>query len=361
MKRTKIFSLTVVYISMLLALIVSTILVPAVEGFVSGGIKALSSVNYKHDAYISIYPDNADYKNTYSDAYYEQNKEKITGFVEGLTGQKGNISMSVFDNIGDGSTAEIKLFFALNEKLFLPMEENNASLVSVKGAYVGNGCKASINDNRIRIFNEYFDVLGIASTKKLEKNNCVYLKYGDLSAASKQTIIKAVFENFCYGEPLTLKYESNNHDLELLEGYLRENGYTYEAGKEEVPDGYTGLLGVVKNVIVVISLIICILVIMESVNLLLSSVMRDACIKEIFGMKRSQIYRPVFLKIIICYVLAAITSLAVILIIYGQGVLYWAEAAVLNALIVLAVYGIDYFIINKQRKHRMAQIMRCAE
>ena len=42
-------------------------------------------------------------------------------------------------------------------------------------------------------------------------------------------------------------------------------------------------------------------------------------------------------------------------------IFYWAEAAVLNALIVLAVYGIDYFIINKQRKHRMAQIMRCAE
>lgn len=40
----------------------------------------------------------------------------------------------------------------------------------------------------ISIFNDNYSVLGVAATKKLEKNECIYIKYSELNDAIKEKL-----------------------------------------------------------------------------------------------------------------------------------------------------------------------------
>ena len=160
-----------------------------------------------------------------------------------------------------------------------------------------------------------------------------------------------------------IHYESNNADMTLLKDYLTDNTYMYEITEASGQSGYNILFGKIKNILLGLTGLLCIFVIGESVVLLMSSLVREAFIKEVFGMSRSKIYVPVLLRISLCFVAAAIVGLLVVYVIFKEILVirFWLLATAFLLVVTFVIFGFSYLNVDRRRADRAEQILRFTE
>ena len=342
---------------MFISVIVVTMLAPVSETFFN------SNDGYRYEEYISVYPFMVEGSTSYSDKEYDKYSDIIKEFIEKISLMDGNISMDLELNVSGGATAQGKVYFSLKETPAVPLEKSKGSIVEKNGVYVGNKYVKLIDNDMISIFNDNYSVLGVAATKKLEKNECIYIKYSELNDAIKEKINRNLCKNVYFGEPVVIHYESNNTDMTLLKDYLTDNTYMYEITEASGQSGYNILFGKIKNILLGLTGLLCIFVIGESVVLLMSSLVREAFIKEVFGMSRSKIYVPVLLRISLCFVAAAIVGLLVVYVIFKEILVirFWLLATAFLLVVTFVIFGFSYLKVDRRRADRAEQILRFTE
>lgn len=356
MKNGKKFPYIVLTLSMFAAIIIMTMLVPAVESVLN------NSEGYKYDEYISICL--CPSEESYYEELCEECMENVRNLINGLSRINGNISVETGLTIGDAVSVPAYIYISLNEEIKIPFESFSESIVGGNGIYTGNRYIDFIEENRLRVCDTYYAVSAVTATKKLEKNEYIYIKYSDLSDRTAENIISYLCDDFFLTDEIILHYESDENDSSELKGCLEDNAFSHEVteykGKTE---SYSAIYGKAKNILLVLSAVLTIFVIAEAVLLLLSSIVREAFIKEVFGMKGRQIYAPLLFGCMVCFCIAAVMSLIMSYAVFRQVYVlkYWTLSAAYSLAAFLAVFSLSYLYISRMRESRTEKIIRYTE
>ncbi len=192
----------------------------------------------------------------------------------------------------------------------------------------------------------------------------IYIKYSDLSDRMAENIIGYLRDDFFLTDEIILHYESDKNDSSELKRCLEDDVFSYEAaeyhGKTE---SYSAIYGKAKNILLVLSAVLTLFVIVEAVLLLLSSVVREAFIKEVFGMTGRQIYAPLLFGCMLCFCTAAIMSLIMSYAVFRQVYVlkYWTLSALCSLAVFLAAFGLSYLYISRMRESRAEKIIKYTE
>ncbi len=166
MKNGKKFPYIVLTLSMFAAIIIMTMLAPAVESVLN------NAEGYKYDEYISIRLCGSE--EPYDEKQREECIETVRKLINGLSRVNGNISVETGLTIGDAVSVPAYIYISLNEEIKVPFESFRESIVEGNGVYTGNRYIDFIEENRLRVCDTYYAVSAVAATKKLEKNEYIY-------------------------------------------------------------------------------------------------------------------------------------------------------------------------------------------
>ena len=299
-------------------------------------------------------------------------KASVENAVDRLTGLDGNVSLSAAGNIGDVDAAYCNIYLAVSENVPLRIESSTESFENGNGAYVGNLYKNYVNDGKIRLFNDYFQVDGILASGNLDSSRDVMLKYRDMPAASRESMISGLTESCLYDEGFIVTLESEALDeadiMKEFEAALNGvSGISYEWTEpleEKNTEAYKGLFVKVKDIMLLFAVLVCLFVMFQTMVMYLGSMRRDIIIQKIYGMSSSQIFKPVLCQVAVLLLAGMALSLVINIVIYSAVngyravyvVRYWTVSAVSCAVFTLLMLFMAYVRVNRGSKNIVAEI-----
>lgn len=268
----------------------------------------VSGQKYTNVMYISV----SAAANGISDSYYDDENDAyatvLVDFIDELSEFGGNISCIVGGNAGDGGSAVYRVYLSADEELSVPIESSESEFSDEAGVYAGNGSLNYVDGGFMNVLSDRLKVIGIMAAYGLEKNTDIYIKYTDLSLESRRYIADYLSENILLSEDgsVEFKIESNKiteNEYEKMLASVKSGGdmFRYEIISEDMPESqsaYNGLFKNIKNILLIMSVVICCAVMFQTMLLFMYARKEQILIKKTFGMSNRQIFIPILRQVI---------------------------------------------------------------
>lgn len=291
----------------------------------------------------------------------------------------GNISCIVGGNAGDGGSAVYRVYLSADEELSVPIESSESEFSDEAGVYAGNGSLNYVDGGFMNVLSDRLKVIGIMAAYGLEKNTDIYIKYTDLSLESRRYIADYLSENILLSEDgsVEFKIESNKiteNEYEKMLASVKSGGdmFRYEIISEDMPESqsaYNGLFKNIKNILLIMSVVICCAVMFQTMLLFMYARKEQILIKKTFGMSNRQIFIPILRQVIFIWVAAAILGMITDVVIYNlifsyktENVLkYWFAAISVCAVIAFLIVLSAYLKVNGKKLNLVSELNKVEE
>lgn len=339
----------------------------------------VSGQKYTNVMYISV----SAAANGISDSYYDDENDAyatvLVDFIDELSEFGGNISCIVGGNAGDGGSAVYRVYLSADEELSVPIESSESEFSDEAGVYAGNGSLNYVDGGFMNVLSDRLKVIGIMAAYGLEKNTDIYIKYTDLSLESRRYIADYLSENILLSEDgsVEFKIESNKiteNEYEKMLASVKSGGdmFRYEIISEDMPESqsaYNGLFKNIKNILLIMSVVICCAVMFQTMLLFMYARKEQILIKKTFGMSNRQIFIPILRQVIFIWVAAAILGMITDVVIYNlifsyktENVLkYWFAAISVCAVIAFLIVLSAYLKVNGKKLNLVSELNKVEE